>query len=431
MSETGLIRAYSGLTRALEPMLPLWLKQRALKGKEDPARQDERFGKASIERPKGQLFWMHGASVGETTMLLPLIHKLLAAYPQAHILITSGTVTSANLMAKRLPPRALHQYVPLDTRNAVSSFLDYWKPDIAFWAESEIWPNLITQTHARNIPMALINARMSEKSIQGWFKRQKTALSLFGAFDIILASNEKTANGLSWLLGREIESVGNLKNAAPKLPFDADELKALKSQIKNRPIWCAASTHKGEEAFILAAHEEIKKQHPDALLILALRHPERRAEITPMLSATDHVLRSSGMTLTSSTSVLLYDTIGEMGLAYALSDVSFVCGSLVEGLMGHNPLEPARFKNAVLTGAHIASFADSYMQMFAFNAAKRILAPNMVGTAVTELLSNPEHLKQQQELAYEFAKSRDAVLDYVWDKLTPLLPALDITGPPS
>ena len=189
MSETGLIRAYSGLTRALEPMLPLWLKQRALKGKEDPARQDERFGKASIERPKGQLFWMHGASVGETTMLLPLIHKLLAAYPQAHIIITSGTVTSANLMAKRLPPRALHQYVPLDTRNAVSSFLDYWKPDIAFWAESEIWPNLITQTHARNIPMALINARMSEKSIQGWFKRQKTALSLFGAFDIILASN--------------------------------------------------------------------------------------------------------------------------------------------------------------------------------------------------------------------------------------------------
>ena len=229
-------------------------------------------------------------------------------------------------------------------------------------------------------------------------------------------------------MDREIESTGNLKDAAAKLPLNEDELKVLNSQIESRPVWCAASTHKGEEPLILAAHETVKKQHPDALLILALRHPERRKEVTPLIANVKHVSRSSGESITPDTSILLYDTIGEMGLAYALSDVSFVCGSLVEGLMGHNPLEPARFKNAVLTGAHIASFADSYMQMFAFDAAKRILVPNMVGSAVTELLSNPEKLAQQQRLAYEFAISRDAVLDYVWEKLSPILP---LPGPQS
>jgi len=422
MSSTELIRAYSGLTRVLAPFLPLWIKRRALKGKEDPTRQSERFGQATLARPQGQLFWMHGASVGETTMLLPLIKKLLEHYPDAHLLITSGTVTSANLMTERLPARALHQYVPLDTPKAVSAFLDHWKPDIAFWAESEIWPNLITQTKARDIPMALINARMSDKSIKGWFKRQASAKTLFGAFDIILAANEGTANGLSWLLGQEIECSGNLKDAAPKLPVNESELNKLQAQIGDRPIWCAASTHKGEEEIIIAAHDEIKKHHPRALLILALRHPERRADVMPLLSGTDYVLRSKQASIEPSTSVLLFDTIGEMGLAYSLSDISFVCGSLVKGLMGHNPLEPARFKNAVLTGGHIASFADSYMQMIAFDAAKRILSPKMVGSSVSELFSNSEKRAKMQTQAYEFVVSRDAVLDFVWGKITPILP---------
>ena len=422
MSGTELIRAYSGATRLLAPILPLWIKRRALKGKEDPARQGERFGQASEARPQGLLVWMHGASIGETTMLLPLINKVLATYPAAHILVTSGTVTSASIMAERLPARALHQYVPLDTPKAVSAFLDHWKPDIAFWAESEIWPNLITQTQARDIPMALINARMSDKSIKGWFKRQASAKTLFGAFDIILAANEETANGLSWLLGQEIECSGNLKDAAPKLPINESELNKLQAQIGDRPIWCAASTHKGEEEIIIAAHDEIKKSHPSALLILALRHPGRRSEVMPLLSGADYILRSKQTSIEPSTSILLFDTIGEMGIAYSLSDISFVCGSLVKGLMGHNPLEPARFKNAVLTGGHIASFADSYMQMFAFDAATRILSPKMVGSTVSELFSNSERKAEMQAQAYEFAVSRDAVLGFVWKKITPILP---------
>ena len=422
MSETGLIRAYTGLTKIIAPALPLWLKRRAVKGKEDSIRQSERFGQASIPRPEGQVFWMHGASVGEVTMLLPLIDKVLAEYPSANVLVTSGTITSANLMAKRLPFRAFHQYIPLDTPKAVTTFLDHWQPDMALWAESEIWPNLLLQSKARNIPMALINARMSEKSVQGWGKRRKSAQALFGCFDVILGGDEATANGLSWLLGKEIESAGSLKETAPKLPTDETELAKLKSQIGGRPVWCAASTHKGEEEIILAAHEKIRAAHPEALLILALRHPERRSDVTPLLGSTRHILRTDGQAVTPSTSVMVWDTIGEMGLAYSLSGITFVCGSLVQGLMGHNPLEPARFSNAVLTGAHISSFADSYMSMIAFDAAQRILSPTMVGDAVSDLFSNPESLTRQQRLAFDYAQSRNAVLDFVWDKLSPVLP---------
>lgn len=420
MSDTALIRSYSGLTRLLSPLLPLWLKRRALKGKEDPARQGERFGQAGLPRPDGQLFWLHGASVGEVTMLLPLIHKILADYPAAHILVTSGTVTSADILQQRLPGRAFHQYVPLDTVKAVTSFLDHWQPDAVLWAESEIWPNLIRLTKARGVPMALINARMSDKSIQGWAKRKSSAKAIFGCFDVILAANDDTANGLSWLLGAEIENAGNLKDTAPKLPVDHAEVVRLKKQIKDRPVWCAASTHAGEEEIILKAHDIIRQTHADALLVLAVRHPERRGEITPMMD--DFVLRSTGGAITKSTATYLFDTIGEMGIAYSLSDVTFVCGSLVEGLMGHNPLEAARFSNAILTGAHIESFADSYKDMFAFDAARRILAPNMVGEAVNELLSNPDMLGCYQSRALQFASSRDAVLDHVWAKLDPILP---------
>ena len=430
MSETSLIRAYSGLTKLIGPTLPLWLKRRALKGKEDPARQNERFGKASRPRPAGQLFWMHGASVGEVTMLFPVIEKVLESYPSAHILVTSGTRTSAELLAKRLPDRAFHQYVPLDTPKAVNAFLDHWNPDMALWAESEIWPNLLLQTKARHIPMALINARMSEKSVQGWFKRRKSAQSLFGCFDLILAGDEATANGLSWLLGQEIESAGSLKEAAPELPVEPSELSRLRSQIEDRPVWCAASTHKGEEDIILAAHAEVLKKHPRALLILALRHPERRHEVMRLMQNKPHILRTQKDSITPKTSIMLFDTIGEMGLAYSVSDITFVCGSLVKGLMGHNPLEPARFSNAVLTGAHISSFADSYMSMIAFDAAQRILSPTMVGPAISELFSDSEKLARQQRLAYDYALSRNAVLDFVWDKLTPVLPD-KVKGPKS
>jgi len=172
----------------------------------------------------------------------------------------------------------------------------------------------------------------------------------------------------------------------------------------------------------MAAHREIRKTHKDALLILAPRHPDRRDEIKTLLDGDKSIARSDGKTPGKTPSVYLFDTIGEMGLAYQLSDVTFVCGSLVNGLMGHNPLEPARLNNAILTGAHISSFSDTFMRMFAFDAAQRVLNPDMIAETVNGLFSDPDMMRYFQTQALDFAQSRDAVLDFVWDKLTPILP---------
>ena len=425
MSDTTLIRSYSLLTRMLGPVSPLWIKRRARLGKEDPERADERHGLASLPRPEGRLYWCHAASVGECTMMLPLIERLLREDESAHLLMTSGTLTSAQLMAQRLPERAFHQYVPLDYPKAVNAFLDHWQPDLAIWAESEIWPNLISLTRQSGCPMVLINARMSQKSLDNWHsKGAKSARQIFSNFDLVLAADERTAKGLSWLLDRDVEMAGNLKDAAPPLPVRPDELARLKQQIGMRPVWCAASTHEGEDIFMIEAHNNVRERHPEALLILAPRHPERLAGITYLLDMQDqsYVTRTSGDPISGETSVFVIDTIGDMGLAFRLSYITFVAGSLVQGLAGHNPLEPARLSNAIMTGPHISSFADCYMEMISFDAVQRVLAPEPIGHMVADMMSDPMLHNGYMERAQSFADSRDALLDYVWDQLSPLLP---------
>ncbi len=425
MTQTPLIRSYSVATRLLGPITPLWIRMRARDGKEDPERLEERHGTATLSRPQGTLVWFHAASVGECTMLLPVIDRFLSHDPDLQILVTSGSVTSANLLTERLPEHAQHQYVPLDYPKAVKNFLQHWQPDMAIWAESEIWPNLIRQTAKRNIPMVLLNARMSRKSIEGWQKRGKSSgKALFGAFNLILAANKDTAKGLSGIVGRKVDMAGNLKDAASPLPVKATVLENISNQVAGRKVWCAASTHPGEDELMIAAHQTILKTHSDAFMILAVRHPERMPDVRELLkkAGLTYVVRSAGRRITPETQVLLFDTIGEMGLAYRLSELSFVCGSLMRGLAGHNPLEPARLNNAILTGTHITSFADTYMPMFTFNAARRVLTPTEIGPMISGLFSNPDLLNELQANAIAYANSRDAVLDYVWDQLEPLLP---------
>ncbi len=427
MTETPLIRSYGAATKVLGPLTPLLLKRRQKQGKEDPARMAERHGETELARPEGKLIWMHGASVGECLMLMPVINRLLSERPNAHILVTSGTMTSAELLAKQLPDRAFHQYVPLDYPKAINKFLDHWKPDMAIWAESEIWPNMIRQTKARGVPMALLNARMSEKSLEGWSKRRKSAQALIGAFDLVLAADQPTAKGLSWILDRNIEAAGNLKDAAEPLPFNEADLKKIKSETSRRQVWCAASTHEGEDSLMISAHKDVLSRFKSTLLILAPRHPERSKDIQKQLKSAglSFVTRTSGKPIDRSTQVFLFDTIGEMGLAYRLSKLTFVCGSLIKGLSGHNPLEPARLENAVLTGPHIASFADSYMSMMSFDAAQRILNSDIIGKTITDIFADKEHLAKMRKTAHTYATSRDAVLDYVWEQLTPLVPEQD------
>ena len=417
--------AYRLLMAGLTPLLPLWLKHRARVGKEDISRLSERYGNASIARPQGRLFWMHGASVGEVTMLVPLIKALISAYPKAHILITSGTVTSAKLLETRLPENCIHQYAPFDSRKFVKRFLDHWQPDLAIWAESEIWPNLVLDTKARNIPMALLNARMSEKSLTGWARRRDFANQIFSAFDYIQAADTQTAQGLSQITSKNLPIFANLKEAAAPLPYDTAQQKRLQSALRSRPIWCAASTHKGEDEIILRAHAKLLKTHPQALLLLAPRHPSRRQDIallaSQILQNTQPTSHSSGDIANDKTQIYIFDTIGDMGLAYSLSSVSVMCGSLIGGLFGHNPLEPARQKNAILTGPHIESFKPIYKDMFAFGAADTILDNVELAKTISDYFSNPKTLAKRQSLAFEFAQSRHAILDITMQNLAPLI----------
>jgi len=420
MSDTFMVKAYSGLTHVLAPLLPFYLNRRATKGKEDKARIKERFGHAGQPRPNGHLVWLHGASVGETMMLLPLIDKILER-PDTHVLLTSGTVTSAELMAKRLPDRAIHQYVPVDTPGAVKRFLAHWQPDAAIWAESEIWPNLIRGAKKSGIPLALINARMSDSSIMRWKKHGvKNAKSVFGNFEFILAGNESTAKGLSGLLGRDIPMLGNLKNAAPPLPVNETELTRLQMQIGKRTVWCAASTHAGEDEMMLTAHKALLHTHKDALLILIPRHPERGDDIAKLIDR-PFARRASGHDVNDNTQVYLMDTIGELGLAYRFSGVTVMGGAFMDTLAGHNPLEPARLGNAVLSGPYVASFQDTYDAMIDSGAALCVAADALT-QALTVLISTPSALAKTQKLAKAFADNQDSVLDAVWERLEPLMP---------
>ena len=390
MKATLPLKLYSVLMRAAAPLLPLYLKRRVKADKEDAARLAERYGKASIPRPDGPLIWIHGASVGETAMAIPIIERLLARYSTLNILITSGTRTSADMLKARLPARAFHQYLPADVPSHIKRFLDHWQPEHCLWLESEIWPNIIRATATRNIPISLLNARFSEKSRKGWQARPRTAKALFGAFKDIFPADQASAEMLSNILDRKIALFGNLKMGAPPLPVDDGKLAELKSQLATRPVWCAASTHKGEDEIILAAHKIILKARPDTLLILVPRHPERADAISELINY--HGLKHShwGQIIDINESIYLIDIIGKMGETYTLSSVVFMGGSLLSHLKGHNPIEPAQMNCAVLSGPHVNSFKDVYSAMETANAVHIFTAPTAENIAkkVTQLLTD-------------------------------------------
>ncbi len=401
--------AYKIGTSALSLFLPIWLKRRAANGKEDPARLSERFGHPSKPRPEGQLIWLHGASVGETQMLRPLMDRLLAADPARHVLVTSGTVTSATLLAAQLPDRAIHQYLPADTPKSTRCFINHWQPDLGVFAESDLWPNLIMTAGRADIPLALINARMSEKSLRGWQRQRSLAKAVFEPFQLIFAADARTAEGLSQLTGQTVPMVGNLKYEAPALAYDQSEAERLKTQIGDRPVWLAASTHEAEEDVF----HQLRVALPDACMIWLPRHPERGRAIA---TKSGLPLRSKGETPTPAGYIM--DTLGEMGLALALADVCVMGGSLDASLMGHNPLEAARAGVPVLSGPNVASFTDLYEAMTTAQAT-RIVAPDDMPDHIRKGMDGS--LTDMTDRAKAFAAAQTGALDKTVAALEALL----------
>jgi 3-deoxy-D-manno-octulosonic-acid transferase len=376
-------------------------------GKEDPERLPERYGKASLPRPpNGQLIWFHGASVGESLSLLKLVQHLNAMRPFVNILVTTGTVTSAQLMARRLPEGVFHQYVPLDVPHWVSAFLDHWKPQLVVFLESEIWPNSIDEVKQRNIPLVQLNARVSDKSFRQWLRFPRTARKLFQKFDLFLTPSPTTAMNLGDILGNRwdprIKHHVNLKLMGDPPPFDSKEAQRIQEIIGPRKLWAATSTHKGEEAMVLEAHRTLKKEAAleNLLTILVPRHPHRTPEILDLIEKNNlKVARHSlGEMPTETVDVWLIDTMGDMGLVYALVDIAFVGGSLVP-VGGHNPIEAIQLGAVVLHGPFIYNMVDLYESLPSALTAVNHLS-DLIGE-LRDLLNNPQKMEILKERGRE------------------------------
>ena len=404
------------------PLIRLYLARRKARGKEHATRFAERLGIASLERPQGTLIWVHCASVGESVSMLPLVDHLLGARPDARVMMTTGTMTSAALMEKRLPDRAFHQFIPVDRIAYVRRFLDHWKPDLALWAESEFWPNLVLETSDRNIALVLLNGRVSDRSFARWQKYRTMIATLLGRFALCFGQTDQDAERLSVLGALSVVSRGNLKFASPALPADAAKLEALNADIGVRPRWLAASTHDGEEALIGALHGRLKAKHAGLLSLIVPRHPERGGEIAKALrdDGLNVSLRSVGETIDDATDVYVADTLGELGLFYRLCDIVFVGRSLVP-LGGQNPLEPARLGCAVTFGPHTFNFTEISAQMIAADAAKTVDDAAALEHLVDRWLADPKSRNDAAARSKAFAAAQAGVLDAVMADLTPLL----------
>lgn len=410
---------YRALTILAGPVIGLYLKRRLRRGKEDPARFAERLGKPGLARPDGRLVWLHGASVGEALSLLPLIERLVPV-PGQKVLVTTGTVTSAQLMAERLPAGAIHQFVPVDRPVWVRAFLDHWRPDLVLWAESDFWPNLLDGIRRRAIPLVLVQGRISPKSFAGWQRAPGFIRRMLSAFTLCLGQTPGDAERLAALGAPKVACLGNLKMAVPPLPADDAGLSRLRQMVGVRPLWLAASTHPGEEALAGRVHRALAGRFPGLLTVIVPRHPHRGAEVAAGIGALglSAALRSTGAAPLGD--VYIADTMGELGLFYRLAPIVFMGKSLLaEG--GQNPFEPARLGAAVLFGPHMTSFSEMAPAMTACGAAEMVADEDGLAEAVGNLLADPALLSSRRAAAATWADSQAHVLDAVLDALAPFL----------
>jgi 3-deoxy-D-manno-octulosonic-acid transferase len=404
------------------PLIRAYLSLRLRRGKEDPERFGERLGKSSLKRPDGPIIWIHAASVGECLSILPLVDRVMDLEPKPAVLVTSGTVTSAQLMKERLPDGAFHQFIPVDRIPYVRRFLEHWRPDAVLWAESEFWPNLVFETSAKGIPVILVNGRISDRSFSRWRRYPQTIARLLDRFTLCMGQTETDAERLCQLGAISATCPGNLKHAAPPLPADAENLRELKNAISGRRVWLAASTHAGEEEICGEIHQGLRRSVPGILTVIVPRHPQRGREIADMLRQRDYSvsLRSVDQQIDEKTDIYVADSIGELGLFYRLAEISFVGKSLVP-LGGQNPFEAAVLGCPVVFGPHMTNFRDMTRCMIEAGAAIEVSDADHLQEALARLFADESERKSMGEAGSAFAEAEAGVLDRVIDQISPIV----------
>lgn len=414
------LRVYRKLSFAMVPLAPALIRSRLKQGKEDPDRVGERRGLSLGARPPGPLVWIHGASVGEVLAAAALIERLRAL--NLRILLTSGTVTSAAIVAKRFPPDIIHQYVPYDSPRYVARFLDHWRPSLALFIESDLWPNLILQASARRLPMVLINGRMSPRSFPRWRRARNTISALLDKFELCLAQSETDADRFATLGARNVIVTGNLKLDVAAPPADPARLEKLIAMTRGRPVIAAASTHPGEEEILIETHRRLAGFFPGLLTVIAPRHPDRGNAVAGLVAATGlrFAQRSREELPAANTDIYIADTLGELGLFYRLAPVVFMGGSLIEH-GGQNPIEAVKLGAAVVHGPHVFNFSDVYEALGKAGGAREADSGERLVKQLGQLLADPKACAAQGEAGARVVEQLGGALDRTLTALEPYL----------
>jgi len=407
------------------PLAPALIKSRLKQGKEDPERVGERRGLSLGTRPHGPLVWIHGASVGEVLAAAALIERLRAL--NLRILLTSGTVTSAAIVAKRFPPDVIHQYVPYDSPRYVARFLDHWRPSLALFIESDLWPNLILSAASRRLPMVLINGRMSPRSFPRWRRARNTISALLGQFEVCLAQSATDAERFSALGARNVITTGNLKLDVPAPPADPAKLEKLMAMTRGRPVIVAASTHPGEEEILIETHRRLASFFPGLLSVIVPRHPDRGDAVASLVASSGlrFTQRSHQELPVANTEIYIADTLGELGLFYRLAGIVFMGGSLIEH-GGQNPIEAVKLDAAIVHGPHVFNFSDVYEALDRAGGARRADSQEMLVKQLGQLLADPAAREKQAANAAHVVGQIGGALERTLAALEPYLMQLRI-----
>ena len=406
--KSALLWAYLRLAPLIRLFARRHLEKRLMRGKEDALRYREKLGLTDAVRPDGALVWMHAVGVGELLALPALIREMLRLDPELNFLLTSSARTSGQAIEHNLPPRTIHQFLPLDSPYYVKRFLDHWQPQVSIWAERDIWPAFLTELERRDIPMALINGRMSAASGRSKQKAKRFFAALYAKFRFIEVQDGESASQFASLgvSPDMIRVTGTLKAGADALGDQPEKRKAMQAALQNRPIWLAASTHAQDEIDVFKAHKQILQSHPDTCLILAPRQPDRAARILNHA----HDLGFQATILQDGTSdlagieIAIIDRIGELGVWYRLAGRCFIGGSLAD-VGGHNPYEPARLNCAITHGPNIQNFADDYAAFHAAGGARKVLDADDLATA----LADPDLLTTRKAAAQVAEQGKQAL----------------------
>jgi len=395
---------YKLFTYLFYPFIPIYFFLRKLKKKEHPTRYKEKISQINIQRGEGFLLWCHVASVGEAMSILPLIENFEQQDKIKKILITTITLSSAQVLQKKYAQntKIVHQFLPLDIPKFVNQFLDHWSPNLSILIDSEIWPNLIFYVKKKKIPLLLVNARITKKTFLRWNLLKKFSKKIFEKFDLCLVANKETENYLKILGAKNIKNYGNLKFAKIKSNFNNKLDSTFLNKIENRKIWCAASTHPSEEIFCAKTHLELKKTYKNILTIIVPRHIDRVETIFKDLSNLNLkiVLYSDWSKITNSTDILLINTYGETLKLYNISKCVLLGKSLTKSLKnnsGQNPIEPARLGCKIFHGPNVSNFADVYEYLKHLGVTKEVHSPEMLSQSLIEELKEDKMNNKQIE----------------------------------